>query len=81
MERSGETFQRLGRRVNASNFLTQLLFGSVGFVALVYGKKQAQWKTMALGAVLMGCPYLIPNTLALFLIGVVLTAALFVFKD
>ena len=58
-----------------------LIFGSVGFVAFVYGKRQVSWKAMAIGVALMAYPYFISNTIAMYIVGVVLTAALFVFRE
>ena len=61
--------------------VANLLFGSVGFVAFVYGKKMHVWKPMFIGLVLMAYTYFVESTLLLFGIGTVLTAALFVFRD
>ena len=58
-----------------------ILFGGVGFVAFAYGKKQLNFKLMAMGVVLMGYPYLIPNTFLLYSIGILLTVGLFVVRD
>ena len=58
-----------------------LIFGSIGFVAFVYGKKQASLKLMILGAALMAYPYFVPQTLAVYAIGTLLTAALFLWRD
>ena len=61
--------------------VANLLFGSVGFVAFVYGKKMHVWKPMFIGLVLMAYTYFVESTLLLIGIGTVLTAALFVFRD
>ncbi len=58
-----------------------LIFGSIGFVAFVYGKKESRVKTMLLGLALMGYPYLIPGTVAVFVVGALLTAALLYFRN
>ena len=58
-----------------------LLFSSVGFVAFVYGKRMHVWKPMFIGLMLMAYPYFVADTLVLFGIGVVLSAALFLFRD
>ncbi len=63
------------------NLVGGLVFGSIGFVAFMYGKKMNVWKTMFLGLALMAYPYFIENDIALFAIGVVGTAALFIFRD
>ena len=64
-----------------TNIIGGILFGSVGFIALVYGKKMSSFRTMGLGAVLIVFPYLVSNTIALYVIGSLLTAALFIFRD
>ncbi len=64
-----------------SQLFAGLIFGSVGFVAFVYGKKQGRIKTMLLGVALMAYPYVITNAPALWLIGAGLTAALFFLRD
>ena len=64
-----------------SNIIGGLVFGSVGFIAFVYGKKQTNFKIMILGALLMAYPYFIQNTLLIYVIGAVLTAALFFLRD
>ena len=58
-----------------------LVFGAIGFAALAYGKRQASLRTMLLGAALMVYPYFVANTLALYAVGALLTAAVFVWRD
>ena len=65
----------------AANLMGGILFGSIGFGAVIYGKKQASIKSMIIGGALMAYPYFIPNTILLYLIGAVLTGALFIFRD
>ncbi len=67
--------------MTTANILGGILFGGVGFVAFVYGKKMGYWKPLAIGVTLMVYPYFIPDTLAMWLVGAVLTGALFVFRD
>ncbi len=64
--------------MSAANLIGNILFGSVGFVAFVYGKKTASFKPMVLGIALMVFPYFVSNTAAMYGIGSVLTAALFI---
>lgn len=64
-----------------ANLFGALLFGTVGFAAFVYGKKNAGWKPMVLGAGLMVYPYFIEATWLLYVIGVVLTAGLYFWRD
>ena len=46
-----------------------------------YGKKQARFKTMTIGIILIGYPYVVSNVIAIYVIGAALMAALFFFKD
>ncbi len=66
---------------SGANLLAGLLFGSIGFVAFVYGKKQGRWSTMGIGGLLTLYPFVVTNTVATWIVGAALTAALFVFKD
>ena len=64
------------------NFLIgSFLFSSIGFVAFVYGKKQGLWKTAVLGVLLMMYSYFVPGTFYVYVVGIALTAALFIFKE
>lgn len=67
--------------LSASNLLAGLLFGSIGFVAFAYGKKQGRWITMGLGGLLLIYPFVVTNPLATWMVGATLTAALFVIKE
>ncbi len=58
-----------------------LIFGGIGFIAFVYGKKQASFKPLVIGIVLMGYPYFVTNPVWLYAIGVGLTVLLFVWRD
>ena len=58
-----------------------LVFGAIGFVALAYGRRRASVRTMLLGVALMVYPYFVANTLALYAIGALLTAALLLWRD
>ena len=55
-----------------------IVFGLVGLAALRYGRRSGQARPQWIGVVLMAYPYLVPNTVALYAIGVLLCAALFV---
>ena len=60
-----------------ANIFAGILFGAIGFSAFLYGKKQVNVKAMVIGVLLMGYSYFVPNTIASYAIGAVLTAALF----
>jgi len=57
-----------------------MIFGAIGFVAFVYGKKNAFWRPMFIGLALMVYPYFFSGTLPIYLIGIVLTAALYFWR-
>jgi len=57
------------------------IFGAIGFVAFVYGKRNTLWRTMIIGIALMAYPYFFSEILALYLIGIALTAALYFWRD
>jgi hypothetical protein len=57
------------------------LFGGIGFVAFVYGKKNSELRPMIFGILLMVYPYFLRGTLALYLVGIGLTTALYIFRE
>ncbi len=63
-----------------ANIVGGFIFGSIGFVAFVYGKKTGQIMTLIIGIALMVFPYLVTDNLAMYSVGVVLTAALYFFR-
>ena len=58
-----------------------IIFGAIGFVAFMYGKKNSSWRPMTLGVVLMAYPYVVSGTLALYVVGIILTALLYFWRD
>jgi hypothetical protein len=60
--------------------VTEALFGSIGFIAFIYGKRICVWRTMFIGLGLMVYPYFVPDALVSCTVGVLLTAALFLFR-
>jgi hypothetical protein len=63
------------------NLFGQLAFGVIGFAAFMYGKKTAGLRVMLIGFALMIYPWFVDPTWLLYTIGIMLTAALFVFRD
>ena len=63
------------------NILAWVIFGGVGFVAFVYGKKQSSFKPLVIGIVLIAYPYFVTNTIALYMVGFILCAALYFWRD
>ncbi|HKB60497.1 MAG TPA: hypothetical protein VKC56_10690 [Gallionellaceae bacterium] len=64
-----------------ANLFGGLLFGGIGFVAFVYGKKRMNWKPMVIGAGLMAYPYFIASTALMYVVGIVLCTSLYVFRE
>jgi len=58
-----------GLNLSVSNILAGLIFGTIGFSAFLYGKKQDRLKPMVVGVVLMAYPYFISNTAVLYAAG------------
>ncbi|MDD5200853.1 MAG: hypothetical protein PHC88_13735 [Terrimicrobiaceae bacterium] len=67
--------------MTAENLFGSILFSAIGMGAFVYGKRNALWKPLILGVVLMVYPYFIGETWMMFTAGTALTTALFVFRD
>ena len=67
--------------MSIGNIFVSLIFGGIGFVAFAYGKKIENYKMLGIGIALMAYPYFVPNTVAACVIGVLLTALLFIFRD
>ena len=67
--------------LSIANFVGGLIFGGVGLVGWIYGKKESSYKPMIIGVILMAYPYFITNTVALYAVGVILTMALILFRD
>ena len=62
---------------SAANLIGGFVFGSIGFVAFIYGKRMNLWKPMFLGIALMVYPYFISDDLLMIAIGAIGTAGLF----
>jgi hypothetical protein len=63
--------------LSIANLIGNFLFGAIGFVAFVYGKRMHLWKIMFGGLALMIFPYFVADTLLMYLIGTTATATLF----
>ena len=63
------------------NLFAGLVFSSIGFVGFIYGKRMNLLKPVLLGIALMAYPYFIENTIVLCVIGLLGTAALFLFRE
>jgi len=60
--------------------LWALLFGSIGFGYFIYGKRQAQPVVRYTGIALMLFPYVVTDTAAVVLVGIMLLLLPFVIK-
>jgi hypothetical protein len=58
-----------------------ILFGLVGMAAFAIGRKRQRQRTLWLGVALMFYPYLVSRTWLMYLVGLVLCAALFWDRD
>lgn len=56
--------------------LLSLVTGGVGFVLLVYGKKQGRWPQLVAGLAYMAYPYFVDTALTMIVVGVVLAVGL-----
>jgi len=64
--------------MNSATIFAGIIFGSIGFGAFIYGKKQSNFKVLVIGVILTVYPYFVQNPIALYAIGGILTVALFV---
>ena len=67
--------------MNTPWLLWTLLFGAIGFVFFSYGKKQLRVIPMGIGVALLVYPYFVANTVVLVVIGAVLTAVPWFFRN
>lgn len=58
-----------------------ILFSLIGMGVFMYGKKLLQVRIMGLGVALMAYPYFIDSALWLWLIGTLLCAAVYYFRE
>ena len=63
------------------NLIAGILFGSIGLGAFIYGKKQSSVRIIMIGVGLMAYPYFVSNAVLVYVIGIALTVALFIFRD
>ena len=70
-----------GNDFNIALMMAWMIFGGVGFVAFVYGKKEQNYRALVIGLVLMIYPYFGLNTMANYVVGILLCVALYVFRE
>jgi hypothetical protein len=66
---------------SAANLIGGLVFGSIGFVGFVYGKRMNLWKPMLIGLGLMIYPYFISDDKIMLAIGICGSIALFFIRE
>ena len=67
--------------LNISGILATSIFGLIGFVAFLRGRKMSDPKLLIIGILLMGYSFFVSNAIWTWVIGIALTAALFIFRD
>jgi len=63
-----------------ASLLWGVVFGAVGLAYFVYGKKQQRFVPLLCGIGLMAFPYFVSNTIALLLVGALLSAIPYLFR-
>src|SRR5882762_8773209 len=66
---------------SAANLIGGFVFGSIGFIAFVYGKRMNLWKPMFLGIALMVYPYFISDDKIMIVLGIFGSTALFFVRE
>ena len=66
---------------STANLIGGLVFGSIGFVAFMYGKRMNLWKPRLLGIALMAFPYFITDDKIMLVIGIFGSTALFFVRE
>jgi hypothetical protein len=82
MQNGLDALEMLGFTWPSPTYIVGLIvFGILGMCAYYVGKRRHQAKTKWLGVALMLYPYVVPNTWALYAIGVALSAAAWITRD
>ncbi len=63
------------------SILAAIIFSIIGWCAFRFGKREGNMRPIILGITLMVYPYFISNTWVMLLIGIALTAALFIWRS
>ncbi len=62
--------------IDGTPLIASFVIGSIGFVLLIYGRKQRRVPHLVCGLTLMAYPYFVPNAMLMSLIAAVLTGLL-----
>ncbi len=57
-----------------------IVFGGLGMIAVALGKLREEWQPYVIGGGLMFYPYFVPAGIGFWVIGVILTIALFTYR-
>ena len=68
----------MNMNLSTANIFASVIFGSIGFAAFIYGKKESNLKVLVISVILMVYPFFFQNPIALFAVGTGLTLALFI---
>ena len=63
------------------NLFGGLLFGTIGWFALISGKRRSSAKRMWIGVALMAYPYFVSNPVVMYLLGAALVVVLLRVRD
>src|SRR4030095_6306738 len=66
---------------SAANLIGGVVFGAIGFVAFIYGKRMNLWKPMLIGIALMVYPYFVSDDKIMIVIGLFGSTALFFVRE
>ena len=61
--------------------LSGILFGGIGTAAFIYGRRQALWKPMVIGAALVAETYFLKSVPLIWAVGSALAVSLWFFRD
>jgi len=66
---------------SALGLMGRIIFGCIGFVSFVFGKRNSEWFPIIIRFILMGYAYFARNTIILYLVGILLIVALFICRN
>ncbi len=64
-----------------ANLIGGVIYSGIGCAALIYGKKNSNWKPMVIGGLLLLFPFFVQDAIMIYIIGTVLTISLFIFRE
>jgi surface polysaccharide O-acyltransferase-like enzyme len=66
---------------SAANLFASVLFGIIGYAAFRYGRKTKSKNPVYIGLLLMLYPFVVSQTWVMYVVGVALCVALYVFRQ